>query len=176
MNKTVSRVLWILSGVILVAAGVVCITHPDVTLGGVSVLLGLAMLFSGVVDILIFSVASGFVFGSGWLLLDGILTVLLSIFILCNQVFTSLTLPFIMGMWLLVSGISHFVNSFDLRRLGAQNWIWFTVLGILLTVLGILSFSDPMIGAMTLSWIVGGILIVQGVVYILWGSTSNRFW
>ena len=53
MNKTVSRVLWIVAGVLLIVAGGACMLHPGATLSGLSFLLGMAMLFSGVVDIMI---------------------------------------------------------------------------------------------------------------------------
>ena len=121
MNKTVSRVLWIVAGVLLIVAGGACMLHPGATLSGLSFLLGMAMLFSGVVDIMIFATAGSSIYGSGWFLVDGILTVLLSIFLLCNQMFTMMTLPYILGMWLLFSGITKFVNSFDLRRFGVRR-------------------------------------------------------
>ena len=54
MNKTVSRVLWIVAGVLLIVAGGACMLHPGATLSGLSFLLGMAMLFSGVVDIMVF--------------------------------------------------------------------------------------------------------------------------
>ena len=47
MNKTVSRVLWIVAGVLLIVAGGACMLHPGATLSGLSFLLGMAMLFSG---------------------------------------------------------------------------------------------------------------------------------
>lgn len=94
MNKTVSRVLWIVAGVLLIVAGGACMFHPGATLSGLSFLLGMAMLFSGVVDIIIFATAGSSIYGSGWFLVDGILTVLLSIFLLCNQMFTMMTLPY----------------------------------------------------------------------------------
>lgn len=143
MNKTLSRVLWIIAGVLLIVAGVYCFVSPDAALSGLSLILGLAMLFSGIVDIVIFASSRRFMLGSGWFLLDGIFTVLLAIFLLCNQAFTMLSLPFIFGMWLLFGGISRFVSSFDLQRLGVRGWGWFTVLGILLTAAGILRSMIP---------------------------------
>ena len=88
MNKTLSRVLWIIAGVLLIVAGVYCFVSPDAALSGLSLILGLAMLFSGIVDIVIFASSRRFMLGSGWFLLDGIFTVLLAIFLLCNQAFT----------------------------------------------------------------------------------------
>ena len=125
MNKTLSRVLWIIAGVLLIVAGVYCFVSPEAALSGLSLILGLAMLFSGIVDIVIFASSRRFMLGSGWFLLDGVFTVLLAIFLLCNQAFTMLSLPFIFGMWLLFGGISRFVSSFDLQRLGVRGWGWF---------------------------------------------------
>ena len=53
MNKTGSRVLWIVAGVLLIVAGGACMLHPGAALSGLSFLLGMAMLFSGAVDIII---------------------------------------------------------------------------------------------------------------------------
>lgn len=118
MSKTFSRVLWIISGVLLILCGILCLSRPVVALAAISLFLGLSMLFSGIVDIVIFARGRDRMVGSVWFLVDGILTVLLSLFVLFDQAFTALSLPFIFGMWLLFSGVSKFVNSFDLRRLG----------------------------------------------------------
>ena len=122
MNKTVTRVLWIIAGVLLFAAGIVSIMEPSLVLESLSFILGIAMLFSGIVDIIIFVSAHDAMYGSVWFLLDGIFTILMSLFILCNQAFTMLSLPFVLGMWLVFSGVSRFVNSCDLMRLGVRGW------------------------------------------------------
>lgn len=176
MNKTVSRVLWIVAGVLLIVAGGACMLHPGAALSGLSFLLGMAMLFSGVVDIMIFATAGSSIYGSGWFLVDGILTVLLSIFLLCNQMFTMMTLPYILGMWLLFSGITKIVNSFDLRRFGVRGWGWVTAFGLLMAAAGFLSFMDPLATAVTLSVLAGLFLMIQGVVSIAFGCLSGRFW
>ena len=179
------RILNIISGVLLIVAGGACMLHPGATLSGLSFLLGMAMLFSGVVDIIIFATAGSSIYGSGWFLVDGILTVLLSIFLLCNQMFTMMTLPYILGMWLLFSGITKFVNSFDLRRFGVRGWGWVTAFGLLMAAAGFLSFMDPLAAAggggvlgaaVTLSVLAGLFLMIQGVVSIAFGCLSGRFW
>ena len=176
MSKTLSRVLWVIAGVLLIIAGIVCLRNPDVALGSMSLILGIAMLFSGVVDILVFAWAHNYIAGSGWFLLDGIVTVLLSLFVLCNDLFIAIALPFIFGMWLLFSGISKFVNSFDLQRLGVRGWGWFTALGVLLAVAGFVSFLSPMASIFAMAVIVGMLLIIQGIAFILRGCFSSRLW
>ena len=176
MTRMLSRILWILAGVLLIAAGVLCLVSPGTAISSLTVVLGTAMLFSGVVDIVIFASGRRYMIGAGWFLVDGVLTVLLSLFLLCNQWFTALTLPFIVGMWLLFSGISKFVNSFDLQRLGVRGWGWFTALGLLLAAAGFLSFLDPLAGMVAISALVGVFLILQGAASILRGCFSGRFW
>ena len=100
----------------------------------------------------------------------------MSMFLLCNQMFTMMTLPYIMGMWLLFSGITKFVNSFDLRRFGMRGWGWITALGLLMAVAGFTSFMDPMAAAVTLSVLTGIFLILQGAVSITCGCLAGRFW
>lgn len=174
MNRTLSRLLWIIAGVILIISGVSCIMRPELLLYSLSFIFGIAMLFSGVVDIIIFAAGHRRMAGAGWFLVDGVLTTLLSLFILGNQWFSAMTLPLIFGMWLLFSGVTKFVNSFDLQRLGVRGWGWFTALGILLMAAGFLSFIRP-IASIAIALIVGSILILQGVGYILRGCFSRRF-
>lgn len=174
MSKVTTRILCIIAGVLLVAAGVAAIADPGGTLEWMSVMLGIVMLFSGISDIAIFASARRLMYGSGWFLINGILTVLMSMFILFDQAFTALTLPFVLGMWLLLSGISVFANSFDLQAFGVRGWGWFTFLGVIMTVGGFVSFIDPLAGAAAISWIVGLILILEGAAFFLWGCFAGR--
>ena len=176
MSRTTSRVLWVIAGVLLVMAGIVCLRNPGAALTSMTMILGVAMLFSGIVDIVIFATAHNYMAGSGWFLLDGILTVLLSLFVLCNDLFIAIALPFIFGMWLLFSGIAKFVNSFDLQRLGVRGWGWLTALGVLLAVAGFVSFLSPMASIFAMAVIVGMLLIIQGIAFILRGCFSSRLW
>ena len=176
MIRTLTRILWVLAGLLLAAAGVFCLLSPAAALSGVAAYLGIAMLISGVVDIVIFAAANRYMAGSGWFLADGILTVLIAVFILGNQTFTALALPFAFGIWLLFSGVSKFAGSLALRRLGIPGWGWFAFAGIALAVLGFLSFVNPAAGAAAISVMVGLDLIFEGAASILRGCFARRFW
>lgn len=96
MNTFFSRVLWGIAGVLLIICGIVCLAQPAVALTTVTLFLGISMMVSGIVDIVIFAKGNNAMLGAGWFLVDGILTVLLSLLILFNQAFTALSLPFIL--------------------------------------------------------------------------------
>lgn len=83
-------------GILFLLAGIYCLCNPDV--GLLSLYLGIVMLISGIIDIVVFAVSSRYAAGAGWFLADGILTVLLSLFLLFNQAFIVLSLPFLFAM------------------------------------------------------------------------------
>lgn len=176
MSRMVSRILWIIVGILLIIAGIYCLFNPDIGLISLSLYLGIILLISGIIDIVIFAKCNRYMIGAGWFLADGILTVLLSLFLLFHQTFTLLSLPFIFGMWLLFSGINQFVNSFELQSLGIRGWGWLTALGILLAVVGFFSLFDPVANLFALSVLVGILLICDGVVTIVRACLSHKYW
>jgi len=173
-NSTFARVLWVISGVLLIAAGVYCLCRPDIGYGTVPVLLAVFMLVAGAVDLVIFGRTHNLLFGSGWLLMDGLLTILFALLLLTSPAVSSTVLPFMFGVWLLSTGVSCLVSSFDLRLFGVLGWGWFTGLGAVMTVLGMLCFFEPVVGAMTMGVLVGLAFIAEGVMAVLHGAESRR--
>ncbi len=138
MRSTLWRVLWVISGVLLMAAGVTAILNPSVALTSLALLIGISMLISGIIDIVIFAETYKLFTGSGWILADGILSVILSLILLCNHWIPAALIPFVFGMWVLFTGIAKLISSLDMKRLGIPGWGWFTALGVLLIVFGVL--------------------------------------
>lgn len=174
MSTKSIRVLNIAAGVLLIAAGVYCLCNQDIAVLSAGLLLGLFMLVSGVIEIAVFAGTSGVLIGSGWLLLDGVLTVIMSLFLLFNQWFTLLSLPFLFTIWLLFSGISRFVSAFDLRALGVRAWGWVLAIGILLIVGGFVCMMDPWVSVVAIGVTVGLVFILEGVSAIVCACISKR--
>ena len=162
------RILNIISGVLLIVAGIYCLCNQDVAAMTAGVMVGVFMLISGVIEIIVFASTSGLLFGSGWLLLDGVLTVILSLFLLFNQWFTLLSLPLLFTLWLLFSGISRFVSAFDLRAMGVRGWGWVLAVGILLMVAGFICMMDPWVSGAAIGLTVGLAFLLEGVSSIVY--------
>ena len=127
MASKTMRVLNIVSGVLLILIGIYCLCNQDIAAATAGLMVGIFMLASGIIEIVVFAATSRLLIGSSWLLLDGVLTVILSLFLLFNEWFTMLSLPFLFALWLLFSGSSRFVSAFDLKALGVRNWGWASV-------------------------------------------------
>lgn len=177
MKNGFSKFLWLISGIILIFAGIAAIFNPTATIVSIAFILGLAMLISGVFEIVIFAVTHDEIFGAGWVLTDGILTVLLSLLLLCNQYVTAIAIPFIFAIWVMFTGTSRTITSFDLKKANVSGWGWMTLLGILGIVLGFASFFFPELAGGIISIMVGIFLIVQGAISIAtwWFATRNPF-
>ena len=171
-TKTV-RILNIVAGILLIAAGIYCLCNEDVAVLSAGLLLGIFMLAAGIAEIVVFAGTSGVLIGSGWLLLDGVLTVIMSLFLLFNQWFTLLSLPFLFTVWLIFSGISRFVSAFDLHALGVRGWGWVLAVGILLMVAGFICMMDPWVSAAAVGVTVGLVFLLEGISAIVCACISR---
>ena len=171
-TKTV-RILNIVAGILLIAAGIYCLCNEDVAVLSAGLMLGIFMLAAGIAEIVVFAGTSGMLIGSGWLLLDGVLTVIMSLFLLFNQWFTLLSLPFIFTVWLMFSGISRFVSAFDLHALGVRGWGWVLAVGILLMVAGFICMMDPWVSAAAVGVTVGLVFLLEGISAIVCACISR---
>ena len=171
-TKTV-RILNIVAGILLIAAGIYCLCNEDVAVLSAGLMLGIFMLAAGIAEIVVFAGTSGVLIGSGWLLLDGVLTVIMSLFLLFNQWFTLLSLPFLFTVWLMFSGISRFVSAFDLHALGVRGWGWVLAVGILLMVAGFICMMDPWVSAAAVGVTVGMVLLLEGISAIVCACISR---
>ena len=171
-TKTV-RILNIVAGILLIAAGIYCLCNEDVAVLSAGLMLGVFMLAAGIAEIVVFAGTSGVLISSGWLLLDGVLTVIMSLFLLFNQWFTLLSLPCIFTVWLVFSGISRFVSAFDLHALGVRGWGWVLAVGILLMGAGFICMMDPWVSAAAVGVTVGVVFLLEGISAIVCACISR---
>ncbi len=92
------------------------------------------------------------------------MTVILSLFLLLNQWFTMLSLPFLFTLWLLFSGVSRFVSAFDLRACGVRGWGWILAVGVIpLIAAGFVCMMDPWVSVAAIGVTVGLVFLLEGV-------------
>lgn len=168
MTSKAMRVLNIVSGVLLILIGIYCLCNQDIAAETAGLIVGIFMLASGIMEIVVFAATSRLLMGSGWLLLDGVLTVILSLFLLFNEWFTMLSLPFLFTLWLLFSGISRFVSAFDLKALGVRKWGWVLAVGIILMIAGFICMMDPWVSITAVGMTVGLVFLLEGVSSIIY--------
>lgn len=176
LKNSMTRVLWIIAGILLILSGVTLLLNPDVSLLSMAGMIGFVILLSGIFDLAIYFSFSKSMLGAGWQLLDGILGVIIGFMFLGNNVLVAAVLPYIFGMWILFSGVSKIVSGFDLKKLGFSKWGWIVALGVLMTGVGVISFCRPVLSAVALSALLAIGLIAEGVHAIFRGLVYRGFW
>ena len=169
MKTGVSKTLWLISGVLLVFAGVLAIVAPSSILLSLTIVFGLTMLISGIISVAVYIFCSKHLYGAGWLLAEGILTALLGLFVLCDQVAMVSVIPYVFGLWSVFSGVIRAVDSLEIKRFGVNGWYWMMLVGVAEIVLGFATFIRPVIAIQ----IIG---ITMGIVFLLQGAASLFMW
>ena len=174
MKPGVSKTLWLISGILLIFDGVLAIVAPSSILLSLTIVFGLAMFISGALSIVIYIFCFRNLYGAGWLLAEGILTILLGLFVLCDQVVTINVIPYIFGLWTVFSGVTRTVDSLEIKRFGVKGWYWMTLVGVASILLGFISFIRPVIAIQIIGITMGLVFLVQGAAALfMWWFESH---
>ncbi|HEY7068555.1 MAG TPA: DUF308 domain-containing protein [Acidimicrobiales bacterium] len=107
------NVLGLVAGAVLILAGLAALVWPDITLWALAVVTGIGMIVSGVVRIM--GALSLRLEGWGWLLFGGAISVLIGVLALFWPGATILVLAILLGLRLVVFGISEVMFGLSLH-------------------------------------------------------------
>ncbi len=101
---------------------------------------------------------------NNWLLnlLLGILAILLGFFALANPIATTIATELFVAWAFIILGIVTVISAFTGDQTNGR--IWTVLLGVLMVITGIALLNAPLVGVVALTWVVGAITLVFGVV------------
>ncbi len=167
--------LWFFAAILLCVTGVIALLNPQNTVVTLAILFGIIMLMTGLISIGIFIKYHEEVYGAGWILVDGLLTTIMGVVILCNQYLKAGLIPFLFSAWIMLCGITRVVWSFDLRRFEVTDWSFVLIFGMLEILFGVLTFFEPITAAFAIGTLIGIIFIFYGVSMLVNGITVNSY-
>lgn len=168
------QILWLFSCFVLLFAGAFVINKPDSVLYNISWELGLCMLISGLVNIFIYIKNKRRLHGARWLLADGLITVLISIFPIIHDAVLPQVIPVFFGIWELTLGVMKFIESVELYDEKISGWYLFTILGIFEMISGVISLIEPIEHAIGHNHVIAIIFFVQSLGFIFKIFMYNR--
>lgn len=161
------RILTVASGVLMVMTGAFCFMNPGQTFLAMAFIVGLVMVINGLIHALAYFIGRGLHNkgdNNGWILTDALITLLLGVLILCNQLVADTAIPLVFGMWVLVSGILRIEAATHINREKKRiNFMTTMITGILTVLVGCFGFINPMVRWMTTITMLGIFFIIQGV-------------
>lgn len=152
-------------GILLLALGVVIFLFPGASYLTMTLLFGVVIFLSGIMYIAM-GCTKG-VSGRIWLILSGIVEVILGLFLTFSPSLSALTLPIVLGFWLLFKGFSLIGIGTNLSSTKGSGWGWTIFSAVILTICGILILLQPVIfGMEAVIWWTGITFIIGGFTLI----------
>lgn len=164
-----------ISGIALVALGVLCIIYPDATLLSAAWFIGLLFLIGGCTQMAAWGKLHKIMQRSALTFFSALLQIILGLLILFQPAPVMIALPFIFAFWLLVEGLNLAISSFDFKQIGFSYWWIMLCLGLIVAFFGgYCFFVDPIVAAKTIAWLVGLGIILDGVAYWVKVALVNK--
>ncbi|AHI55111.1 HdeD family acid-resistance protein [Listeria ivanovii] len=161
--KTFTRILVLLAGIAMIVLGIWFLFHPGISLLTSTLMFGFLLLISGIFHTVSYFSDKKMQKVSGWVLADGILSILLGFLLLFNDFAGTATLVLLFGMWVLFAGIMRTIGAFTAKQNNVQGWGWILTIGIIGIIVGFIALFNPVVSAIGIVLIVGIFFIVQGI-------------
>lgn len=161
------RVLTIISGILMIMTAAFCFMNPGQTFLVLAFIVGVVMVLNGIIHTLAYLVGRGLHNkgdNNGWILADALITLILGILILCNQLVVDAAVPMVFGIWMVVSGILRVEASTHINRNKKNANFRITLITGLVTILvGVFGFVNPLLSWIGTAILVGVFMLVQGI-------------
>lgn len=164
---------WVLAfGLITLLIGIIVVIDPSSSVVFVAVLIGIEFVLSGIFHI----VASFTSVGDGhrvWMILIGILSIALGVFLIRHLNVTLSILPVIVGIFWIVQGVMEFFAAVANKEMASRGWNM--LLGVVVLIAGIVVVSWPIHSIVALAWLIGISLIFFGAMISMSAFQVKKF-
>lgn len=166
MNKFFSKIIRssLISSVGLAILGVLLIFESEATIVSISYIIGGILVAMGILG------GMKYFYSKSKNYMDvvyGIITVILGIVVILNPQAIASIIPFIMGVLIIISSVTKLQYSHTLNQHQNSLWKQTLILSIITLIFGLVLVFNPFKGAVFLTRIVGGILLVYGILDII---------
>ena len=158
--------LFMITGILAIIAGIVVFCNPLDSYLALSLMFGILMVVYGIAELVISSTSRNYFTSRGYSIVNGILNLLLGIFLCCWPRVTLVALPVILGVWMMfnsftIIGLGSDMDSFRVKGAG-----WVIACGVILLLLSLGITLYPLtIGT-------AAVIVLTGTVLILFGALT----
>ncbi|MEA2984112.1 MAG: hypothetical protein QOD94_366 [Alphaproteobacteria bacterium] len=166
MLHALARNWWLilLRGVCAILFGVLAFIWPGITLLTLALLYGIFALIEGALA-LAAAIMGGAPAPRWWLAVVGLLGIAVGILTIIMPGMTAFLLVLFIAAWAIVSGIMQIVGAIRLRKEIDNEWMLVAV-GVISVAFGVLVALQPMLGALSLVFVIGAYAIIYGVALV----------
>ena len=157
----------IVTAVLLIVLGVVCIFNPGAGFVSAAWLMGLFILASGISSLIFGLRAQAFLPNAGSTTLLAIFQIIVGLMLATNILASQIALIAVFAMWVMFEGVSLAVLSIDYKKGGYDRWWVMLLLGVCSILLGFLAIRKPESTGAFLGILLGLGILANGIVRIV---------
>lgn len=168
-QKTMKKVniYLIITALLLIVLGIVCILNPGASFASAAWLMGVVILVSGVSSLIFGLRAQAFLPNAGSTTLLAIFQIIVGLMLATNIVASEVALIVVFSMWVIFEGVSLSVLSIDYKRSHYDRWWLMLMLGVCSIVLGFLALREPETTSAFLGVLLGLGILANGIIRIV---------
>ena len=166
-KKWISKAISALNSILLIVIGILVICVKEYLAWSLGIVFGVMFIAVGVVTIIYAVVIKKMILGSGWLIIQGVLSIVLGIVLTTVRDASVGFVSFVMATWLVIRGVAKMWDSTTLRRFRVSSW-WLTLLlGALYFILGFLMYFLNGLASDVVAIVIGSFAITSGLLNIV---------
>jgi uncharacterized membrane protein HdeD (DUF308 family) len=158
--------VFLLFGLVSIAAGVIILAKPGGSLATLAVIAGIFVLIDGLFDLGV-SLSRG-TQNRGLAAIMGVLGVVVGVLLIRHPIGGVLAVALLVGIWLIAVGVVRFVGAFERERRA-----WNIIVALIEVAAGIVIVASPPIAFATLALLVGISFIASGIATCALGWTMH---
>lgn len=152
----------LISSVFFIVVGLFLILKPEVTLATISYVIGGIIIVIGVTFLIKYFSNKEYGMFSGDLIF-GVMSVIFGFILILNPTALAKIIPFILGIWIVISSITKIQYSLQLKAYNNKAWISTMVIAAITFLWGLLLLFDPFEGAMVITQVIGMFILIYAV-------------
>lgn len=170
----VARSNMLVQAIVFIVAGLFILLWPGVTVTAIVYLLGAIFAISGIASLIGYARKSSQSYKSPAVLTTGVFMCILALVVFIFPQAVASLLSLILGIVLVLCGVTSAVRSFEMRTYGGSTWIVGLVIGAMVAVGGIVIVANPFETTLMFIYVLGGIMVLNGVgdLIVEWRSHS----
>ncbi len=156
--------MYLIIGVLAFFLGVFMLTNPAITYEMMTLLLGLALVVFGVIEMIVGIFSRNIFVSRAAVIIGAVLNIVLGVLLAANPGIAALTLPLVLGMWMLYQSFMTISYAGDLKTFKVKGYGLTLFCGIVLLILAVLILLRPVaIGMMTVAIYIALSFIIYGI-------------
>ena len=149
-------------GLFVLICGVFLVFTPLEAYVMVTFIIPFAIIFHGVSGVISYIGDKKTKAVTGWLLADGLISVIIGLWLLVSPGRVALALPYVFGFWVLFGGTLRIVGSVAMKN-ASKTWGLVLLLGVIGVASGIILLNHPYFSETIIAYLVAWSFIFMGI-------------